>query len=58
MFNNRDLTPKLYLGSSVCKLIMWTIAIGLTGYTKSTNWGLDKYNAIYLYAVIGFMSVL
>jgi len=58
MFKNRDLTPKLYLGSSISKLIMWTIGIGLTGYTRSTDWSIDWLNSIYLYVVIGVMSTL
>ena len=51
---HRNLHPAFYLSSSIVKIIMWTVSIGLAVAAMFSDWvKWERFNRDYLYATIG-----
>lgn len=53
MQDQRSLHPNFYLGSSIAKILMWTVSLALSIVAVWSPWAKsDNFNRIYLYVTI------
>jgi hypothetical protein len=52
MNGNRDLSPTIYLGSSISKTILSTAALVINAYATTNEWFKEEFNKYYVYVGI------
>jgi len=57
MHQFRDLSPGVFLSSSLFKCLLWIGPLVFNIVTTSGNWAMDNYNHLYLDVAIGFAGI-